>query len=123
MFGQLILQLTKKMNWQIFEEVTSYIKQNYKDISIRKLTDRFSFNEDYFNRLLKSKTGMTFTEYVQTIRLKEAEHLLLNTNFTIDEIVSMVGYQNKGCFYKIFYEKYKITLGKFRNVILSYKLE
>jgi len=58
MFGQLILQLTKKMNWQIFEEITSYIKQNYKDISIRKLTDRFSFNEDYFNRLLKSKTGI-----------------------------------------------------------------
>ena len=60
------------------------------------------FQEDYFNRLIKSKTGLTYTAYLQDLRLKEAEHLLLTTRLSVDEISQQVGYQNKGYFYKIF---------------------
>ncbi len=108
--------LRKEMNWVIYKEITDYIKDNYKDISIQKLTERFNFQEDYFNRLLKSKTGLTYIEYVQRIRLEEAEKLLINTSINIEQIAFMVGYHNKGYFYKIFKERYKITPGKFRKL-------
>ena len=32
-----------------------------------------------FNRLIKSKTGLTYSAYVQQIRLERAERLLLTT--------------------------------------------
>lgn len=112
-------EMQKKMNWLLFEEITSYIKRNYNDISLRQLSEQFHFQEDYFNRLLKAKTGMTYTEYVQDLRLKEAERLLRTTGLTIDDIAVRIGYQNKGYFYKIFEEKHHMTPAKFRKEILN----
>lgn len=111
-------EMQKRMNWLLFEEITNYIKLHYKDISIKQLSDRFNFNEDYFNRLLKSKTGMTYTQYIQNLRLEEAERLLLHTELAIDDIVEKVGYSNKGYFYKIFMDKNNMTPAKFRKELL-----
>lgn len=109
------VEMQKKMNWLLFDEITSYIRQNYNEISLKQLSDHFHFNEDYFNRLIKTKTGMTYTEYVQNLRLKEAEKLLLKTELNIDDIAARVGYQNKGYFYKIFINKYNMTPAEFRK--------
>ena len=103
------------MNWLLFEEITSYIKEHYQNITIQQLTKQFHFQEDYFNRLIKSKVGVTYTEYVQDLRLKMAEQLLLETNLSIDEISEEIGYQNKGYFYKLFMERYHITPAQFRK--------
>jgi AraC-like DNA-binding protein len=111
-------KMQKKMNWLLFEEITNYIKLNFKDISIKQLSEHFHFNEDYFNRLLKSKTGMTYIQYVQNLRLEEAKRLLLHTELTIDEIVTKVGYSNKGYFYRIFIEKNNMTPARYRKEIL-----
>lgn len=107
-------KMQRKINWLLYEEIISYIKQNYRDISIRQLAEHFHFHEDYFNRMLKSKTGMTYTQYIQNMRLDEAEKLLLHTDLTIDDIVGKVGYSNKGYFYKIFTEKNHMTPAKYR---------
>ena len=111
-------KMQQKMNWLLFEEITNYIKLNYRDISIKQLSEHFHFNEDYFNRLLKLRTGMTYTQYVQNLRLGEAESLLLHTNLTIDDIATKVGYSNKGYFYKIFTEKNNLTPAKYRKELL-----
>lgn len=108
-------ELRKKMNWLWYEEISQYIRQHYQTISIRQLCDRFHFQEDYFNRLLKQKTGMTYTDYVKDLRLQEAKRLLLETDYTIEQIAEMVGYQNKGYFYRIFEERHQMTPAKFRK--------
>ena len=105
----------KKMNWIVFEEITKYINEHYIDITIKDLVDKFHFNEDYYNRILKEKTGMTYSEYVQNIRLGNAEKLLRTTKNTVDEVAHRVGYHNRGYFYKIFIEKYEMTPAKYRK--------
>lgn len=108
-------ELQKEMNWLLYEEITTYIQKNYRNISIRQLCEQFHFQEDYFNRLLKQKTGMTYTEYVQNLRLDEAERLLTGSSLSIEQIADAVGYQNKGYFYRIFSERHKMTPAKFRK--------
>ncbi len=71
--------------------------------------DEFHYQEDYFNRLIKRKTGLTYSAYVQQIRLERAEHLLVSTDKSIEAIADSVGYHNKGYFYKLFQEKYEET--------------
>lgn len=105
----------KKRNWLIYEEMIRYIEENYSWITIKDLVLRFHFNEDYYNRILKKRTGMTYLKYVQEIRLKNAYRLIKTTDSTVDEIASIVGYQNKGYFYKIFINKYGITPAKLRK--------
>ena len=81
----------------------------------KQLCEQFHFQEDYFNRLLRQKTGMTYTEYVQKLRLDEAERLLTSTSLSIEQIADAVGYQNKGYFYRIFTERYQMTPARFRK--------
>lgn len=104
------------MTWMIFEEVCSYIQANYQTIETHDLMDKFHFQKDYFNRLIKKYTGMTYSEYLQDIRLKKAEELLLTTDTNVTEIAELIGYQNKGYFYKIFTEKYGMTPAKYRHL-------
>ena len=105
----------KTMNWIIFEEVAEYIKLHYNHVTIQDLCDEFHFQEDYFNRLIKSKTGMTYSAYLQQIRLEKAASLLSRSKMTIDEICETVGYRNKGFFYKIFKEKYGVKPAEYRK--------
>lgn len=105
----------KTMNWLIFEEVANYIRSNSSHVTIQQLVDNFHFQEDYFNRLIKNKTGLTYSAYVQKIRLEHAMHLLSSTDQTVEEIAQIVGYHNKGYFYKIFREKYGITPSQYRK--------
>lgn len=105
----------RTMNWIIFEEVSNYIRQHYADITIQDLVETFHFQEDYFNRLIKNYTRLTYSAYVQQIRLNHAEHLLKTTTQSIDEIAETVGYHNKGYFYKIFQKKYGVTPSRFRK--------
>lgn len=108
-------EMRKKMNWLLFKEITTYINLHYHDISIKQLSEHFHFHEDYFNRLIKSKTGMTYSEYVQNLRMAEAEQLLTHTELTVDQIASKVGYQNKGYFYKLFMERNHRSPAKYRK--------
>ena len=79
------------------------------------LTLEFHFYEDYFNRLLKVQTGMTYIEYLQMLRLERAELLLTETNNTIEQIAEEVGYHNKGYFYRIFIERNNCTPAQYRK--------
>ncbi|MCJ7835775.1 AraC family transcriptional regulator [Cuneatibacter sp. NSJ-177] len=103
------------MNWVIFEEISSYIQQNCDTVTIQQLVEIFHFQADYFNRLIKRKTGLTYSYYLQQVRLNRAEQLLLHTDCCIDEIMECVGYHNKGYFYKIFQKHFGMTPGKYRE--------
>ena len=105
----------KTMNWLIFEEISDYIRQHSSSVTIRDLTETFHFQEDYFNRLIKNKTGMTYSAYVQKFRLDRAGQLLASSSKSIEEIAEAVGYHNKGYFYKIFQARYGMTPSQYRK--------
>lgn len=105
----------RTMNWVMFEEISDYIKDNYATVTIRDLVNTFHFQGDYFNRLIKDRTGLTYSGYVQQIRLSAAEHMLVHSQKSIDEIIETVGYRNKGYFYKIFAEKHGTTPSMLRK--------
>lgn len=103
------------MNWVIFEEVCEYMQIHYRDITTKDLMEQFHFQKDYFNRLIKKRTGLTYSEYLQEIRLQQAQCLLMDSDHSVSQIAEMVGYHNKGYFYKIFTEKYGMTPARYRK--------
>ena len=105
----------KTMNWIVFQEICDYIYAHSATVTIQELMNVFHFQEDYFNRLIKKKTGMTYSAYVQNIRLQKAKRLLTTTDKSVSEIAEIAGYNNKGYFYKIFQEKYNMTPKEFRK--------
>jgi AraC-like DNA-binding protein len=99
----------------IFNDVEDYMCRHYRLISIKKLSVVFGYNNDYFNRLIKSHTGMTYLTFLHHIRLETASHLLRTTKLPIEQIAEEAGYHNITYFYRIFMGKYGTTPHKFRT--------
>ena len=108
-------QQRQRMNVILSNQIIDFMKLHLNHISIQMLTKEFHFHEDYFIRLLKSQTGMTYTEYLQMLRLEKAEQLLTDTDNTIEQIAEEVGYRNKGYFYRIFVERRGCTPAQYRR--------
>ena len=98
----------------LFNELTDYLNENYASAGIEQLKIKFNYNNDYFNRLIKQFTGMTYSKYLQTIRLSKAMEFIMNSEDSVECIAGQVGYTNTGYFYKIFMEKFNNTPGSFR---------
>ncbi|CAM3506080.1 MULTISPECIES: helix-turn-helix transcriptional regulator [Saccharibacillus] len=62
----------------------------------------------YFCHVFKRSTGRTLTEYVNMLRIQEAEALLRSGGHTVQEIARSVGYGDAGYFARVF-RKFKNT--------------
>ena len=84
-----------------------YIEDNYtENITLKELCELCGFDHFYFCRLFKRATNRTFIEYLNFIRIVEAEKLLTFSNKTITDISSDVGFSSPSYFNKTF-KKYK----------------
>lgn len=103
------------LNWIVYEEICNYIQQHYSTVNTKKLAETFHYQEDYYNRVFKKYSGVTYTSYVQDIRLQKAKDLIVNTDKHISEIIAEIGYRNTGHFHKVFKKKYGITPQQYRQ--------
>ena len=97
------------------DKILTYMRLHYQDICANDLSREFHFQTDYFNRVLRKQTGLTYSEMLQNIRLEKARELLLTSNLQIEVIAEQVGYQNRGYFYKIFQSHYGMTPFRYRK--------
>jgi AraC-like DNA-binding protein/ethanolamine utilization protein EutQ (cupin superfamily) len=61
---------------ELFNDIQRYLGQNYQQISLTGLADFFHYNADYLNRFIKNCTGMTYSHFLQHIRLEKPNRSL-----------------------------------------------
>lgn len=86
--------------------VLRYIEDRYSDGTLTEIAQDLHYNIHFLSRLIKQKTGKTFTELIQDKRLSQAAWLLHNTGRNIDEIAIAVGYENISYFHRLFQSHY-----------------
>ena len=86
----------------LFESVSQYMQENLAAVTMDDLAAEFHFHPNYFNNLIKRNTGLTYSAYLIQLRMNRAKQLLKTTDFSVEEISWLVGYHNKGFFYKRF---------------------
>lgn len=90
----------------IIMKVLRYIEDNYRNGTLKEIAESVHYGHSTLSRLIKNKTGRTFTELMQEKRLAQAAWFLLNTDERIDDIAFMVGYENMTHFHRLFCECY-----------------
>lgn len=69
--------------------IVRYLRANYqKPLSLNELAGQFYISQYYLSRMFKTVTGLTLIEYLNTIRIQEAQKLLADENLSITEIAS-----------------------------------
>ena len=106
---------TKIYQKNLFEAVTKYMQNNLTNVTVEDLAKEFCFHPNYFNNLIKKQSGQTYSAYLIQLRINKAKDLLESTDLSVEEISWLVGYNNKGFFYKRFYEDVGMSPTKYRK--------
>lgn len=91
-----------------------YIDQKYRTATLTELCEQTRQPMHTLSKLIKNTTGCTFKELLQRKRLSKAAELICDTDLSIDDIISAVGYENNSYFHRIFKERYQMTPRAFR---------
>ncbi|MDV5171615.1 AraC family transcriptional regulator [Photobacterium rosenbergii] len=97
--------------------VLKYIDENYQNASLKVISDQLNQPNYKVSRLLKKFTGKTFSEILLEKRLERAIYLLKYTDYSIIDIINMTGYENASHFYRVFKEKYNVSIKEYRDNI------
>lgn len=101
-------------------EVLEYCNTNYmKTMTMMEVSALFFISPFHFSRLFKRYTGFNFTEYILTLRIREAQRLLRETSSKVIDIAESVGYMNITHFNRKFKHVTKMSPLEYRKMIGS----
>ena len=94
----------------------AYLNQNFeKEVSLAEAARLAAMTEVAFSRFFKARTGKTFVNTVNEIRLGHASRLLIDTTHSVNEIAYRCGFNNLSNFNRIFRKKKNCTPKEFRR--------
>lgn len=97
-------------------KIKEYINSNYKkSITLNDFAHKELLSIPYLSKFIKKHLGMTFTDYLNSVRLNYAVEELINTDKPITRIALENGFSTTFLFNKCFKEAYKITPNEYRK--------
>lgn len=103
-------------DFERIEEIIQYVKTNYKrDISLQEVAGLLNVSSEYFCRFFKKNTGQTFLEYLNAVRMLHFYQDLLQTDYSINDLLERNGITNYKVFIRSFKETYHTTPGRLRQ--------
>ena len=99
------------------QNVVSYIADHYSfDIPLGRLASIACMSESKLKGCFKRQMGCTITQYIQGRRMSQAEHLLIDTDFTMGQIAQMIGYTTSSRFAELFKKSTGILPIEYRKI-------
>ena len=100
----------------IVQYILKYVQKHYAEkISLQEIATKYSYSLNNASRLFKDKTGLSFQDYVQSVRIKESCRLLLNSTSSIPIIAQSVGYGDTKFFNQLFKRHLGISPSEYRK--------
>lgn len=100
----------------IIQKACMIIRDNpAQNLNIEKLADELKINYSLFRKAFKKYTGLSPMQYHASLRIKQAIHLLTNTDLSVKEISFNLGFCSVFYFSKLFKEKTHRTPSEFRK--------
>ncbi len=97
------------------EKAFDYMNKNFdKQISLKEVSNIANMSEVGFSRFFKQRTGITFVNSLNEIRLGNASRMLIDTTNSIAEVAYHCGFNNLSNFNRIFKSKKGCTPKEFR---------
>jgi len=94
-----------------------YIEDNYMNkLTLDKVANYVYLNSSYLSQLFKKEMNMSFSDYVEQIRLKHAKILLKETDYSMNQIAEAVGFSSQNYFTRIFKKSTGLTPIKYKNM-------
>jgi len=99
----------------IITNVKTFIKENYRDVTLEKAASLVHMNPYYLSNFFKQKTGENFSDFVIKAKMEKAAELLGDINYKIHDISDSVGYSSAKNFTRAFKAHFNKSPREYRN--------
>jgi YesN/AraC family two-component response regulator len=128
---QLILKLLRKSNSisvlslssdvrildESMQNALTYISHHYnQQITLDDVASFLNLNSSYFSKKFKFINGFSFKEFLNRVRISNAERLLLETDKSVTDIAFLCGYENSNYFGDAFKHLNGVSPSVFRKI-------
>ncbi|HEY1113675.1 MAG TPA: AraC family transcriptional regulator [Chitinophagaceae bacterium] len=102
------------------QSIMAYLNKNFdKNVTLSEAARIAAMSEVAFSRFFKLRTGKTFVDTLNEIRLGHASRMLIDTTHSITEVAYKCGFNNMSNFNRIFKKKKDCTPKEFRQAYNS----
>jgi two-component system, response regulator YesN len=111
-----ISSIKNRKTQNFIENTLQYLNKSYMDsnISAGLIAEKLGITPQYFSKIFKKYTGMSFPDYINNLRLEKAKELLSADSFlSICEICEKTGYNSQSYFTTAFTKKFGIPPAKY----------
>ncbi|MET3557642.1 AraC-like DNA-binding protein [Streptococcus rupicaprae] len=119
LFAQLINNSDTKVNQNntYYNKAIQYIQENYShsDLSITKIASHVGLTRSYLYKIFIQVSKLSISDTITNVRLSKALSLIRNSNYSIQEIAFMVGFNSQAYFSKIFKLHFNISPTDYRK--------
>jgi len=105
-----------KLNYDKLPDLLLEIEKNYYSSNIFQIMlNKTGMSSSSFSRYFKHKTGKTFSQYLNEVRISQAQKLLIESNQKIEVIGALCGFPKQVYFNRVFKKLIGMTPKQFRK--------
>lgn len=113
------IELTNQMkipeSYSLYQLLTQYIDEHFSSVTLQQLSNIYHYSSDHIGRIILANSGVSFSQYVHTLRIHKACEMLTHSEDPVENIIAHCGYNNTSYFYKIFKENTNMTPLQYRK--------
>lgn len=99
-----------------FDSILAFVQRNImQDITLRSIADACACSESTVSHLFKEYTNQSVKKYINNLRIKQAEKLLLTTDLPIGNIATLCGFTDTNYFSTAFKKSVGLSPVKYRT--------
>lgn len=103
--------VSRKRYSQLLEQAKNYIDNHFQNenLSLGVVAAEVNLSASHFSAIFSQEMGLTFIEYLTSVRMEQARHLLRFTDLRTSEIAYQVGYKDPHYFSYLFKKTQGVT--------------
>ena len=80
-----------------------YLNTHYNEhITLEDMARKVYLSPSYFSRIFKKETGISFSSYLNRVRIEHSKELLRHQNLRLTDIALLSGFEDQSYFTKVF---------------------
>ena len=108
---------TTSLDEEFVKKALGYVERNMDnpDYSLEDLSSELGLSKTHLNRKLAAIINMKPLQFIRSVRLKRAAQLLVSSQYNVNEIADMVGFNTLKYFNRYFKEEFGMTPTQYRE--------
>lgn len=117
-------QVLSRISRREIKETVQFLYLHYAEaITLNLLADMANMSRAYFCKVFKDETGMSYTDFLNQIRIERAKQYLQRSNLNTGEIAMQTGFGDYRYFCRLFKSLVGKTCGEYRRECAGVKEE